>query len=124
VKRVHHGALCGFHFVVDRESRAHTLQRFLTVADPRLCDSPVRPDCARFGRRKRQFGGLLDLDEVAPFALTASDTQIIGASAKAVEMVWARRDRKIVQTQAQGGEVTRLNLAIEIRSRLARGNSK
>ena len=66
------------------ERRLHSFQRFLTVADPRLCDSPVRPRRARLCRCKRPFGRLLDLNEVAPFALTALDTQIVGASADAV----------------------------------------
>jgi hypothetical protein len=57
---------------------------------------------------------LLDLDEVASFALIAFDTQIVGASANAVEVVWARHDRKIMQAQTECGEVNRLNFAIEI----------
>src|SRR5260370_950067 len=67
VEGLRYRALRGFRFVVDRESRAHALQRFLTVADPWLCDCPVRPGCARLGRSKRPLSGLLDLDKVAPF---------------------------------------------------------
>src|SRR5258708_20085997 len=55
VKGLRDRALRGFHFVVDRQGRAHTLQRFLTVADPWLCNSPFPPRPARFGRPKPPF---------------------------------------------------------------------
>ena len=77
MKRPRHAALCGLRFVVNRKSRSHSFQGFLTMADPGLGNFPVRLGCARFGRRKRPFGGLLDLDEVASFALTASDNRRI-----------------------------------------------
>src|SRR2546425_5301610 len=101
-------------FIVNSESCPHSLQYFLTVADPRLGNASIWANRKRLRRRQCLFCGLLNLDEVASFAFTTLNTQIVGASVNAVEMVWAWRDRQIVQTHTERGEVNRLNFPIEI----------
>src|SRR5438067_1784872 len=69
-----------------QRERPAPLQCFLTVTNPRLCRASIRVGGRRFRRQQGLFCGLLDLDEVASFALTTLDTQIVRASTNAVEM--------------------------------------
>ncbi len=81
--------LCGFRLVVrPREPRAHPPAFFTSQSGGSTAPAtpPSGAPAIRFCAMQVPVRSrLLDLDEVTPFALTALDTQIVGASANAVE---------------------------------------